>query len=197
MTYPTFPSGLIITNVVTKHFTPNFASTSLNKKTTARSRGIHRLEGSFDVYIQDERDQRRFEAFLLQVQGRLSPFYMRFGGARFSATDVNGTPSLAVATSIADTTISLKTLTGTIRAGDFFSLPNDDKVYMFMEDRTSPNLTGIPVFPAIRTAQPIDTVVTVEDVPVLARLQEDIQTITYGNGGLIHTATLNWVESLV
>lgn len=197
MAYPSFPSGLIISNVIVKHYTPNFAATSLNKRTTARSRGIHRLEGSFDVYIQDERDQRKFEAFLAQVQGRLSPFYMRFGGARFTALGINGVPALNSATNVGDTTISLKTMTGNVYAGDFFTLLNDDKVYMFMEDRDSASLADIPVFPALRSAQVVDTVVTTTDVPVLMRMTEDIQTITYGNGGLIHTATINWVESLV
>lgn len=194
MSFEVIPQNLIISNVTIDHITPNFYAESVNLQGRSRDRGIHRWAGSFDITIADELDKRKFEAFLLKVRGRLNPFYMSFGG-RFSSPGVSGVLALASAASVGDTSIVLKAFSGTVNEGDVFTLPNDDKVYMFMETK---NGSGpINIYPALRQSQVVDGVITVNDVRPLIRLDKDVQTVNYEDTGAIHTATFKWKEALM
>ena len=185
------PSNLIISNVQIKHDTPVFYNESINRKGNSYDRGVHQLKGSFDVTIQTEEHQRAFESFLIKARGRLNPFYISLG-KRFS-TNINNL-FLDGIHSIGQNQLGFGLGVGTIYDGTMFTLANDDKVYMTVQDYT--HAQPIEIFPPLRKAQPDGAAATFRDIKVLARLESDIQMVDYEEAGLMHTSTLNWIEVL-
>lgn len=189
-----FPSDLIISNMSINHNTPNFYNESINMVGSSQDRGIHRLEGSFDVSIISERHQKAFEGFLLKVRGKLKPFYLTLARGRFTSSEVLSTPTLNGSHGIGENILSLKAFSGNIRSGDMFTILNEDKVYIALDDRTGAG--DVEIYPPIRKTFVDSTPLNFINFKILMRLSSDIQSIDYEESGLIHTATINFQEAL-
>lgn len=189
-----FPSGLIISNVKIKHNIPTLFNRALNKKATANDRGIHIIEGSFDVTISSDADKRAIEAFLLRLRGRANPFFLRLGNRFTSASPVSGAKVLGSHTA-GDDILRLQTITGNITNGDLFTINNSNKVYMALEN-ISTGSGFLDIYPPLRKDTSSETPVNFTDVAIQARLTSDVQEISYNEGGLIHVLTFNWEEAL-
>lgn len=186
-----FPSNLLVSNVEISHYTPNYYNEGMSLISSSLDRGIHRLTGSFDVHITSQTDQMAFEAFLMKIRGRLNPFYINLGG-RFN-TPITGV-TLSGIHGINVSTLDLGIFSGTIQAGSMFTLVNDDKVYMALDDRTG---TGsVDIYPSLRLAQADAAALNFGNVKILVRLNEDAQFIQYSEAGLIHMITVNFKEDL-
>lgn len=195
ITITPLPDGCVISNVVVNHNTPQFATKSLSLKQKTKERNLHQLSGSFDVHLPDERTQKRFESWLCKVRGRANAFELKLSG-RFTAGShlAQLTPKLFTETTSGVTTITLRAISGEVWEGDMFTFANDRKVYVATSDGSSSSKT-ISFYPPARIAHHINEPLNF-DVTVTAMLNEDLQTITYEESGLIHTVTVNWTEYL-
>lgn len=191
----TLPTDIIISNVEITQSTPQFVTTSLNKKTRAKDRGIHQIKGTFDITITGDREQRRFESWLLKMRGRLNQFPIELGG-RFSAAPTRvRNVTLASGAAVGATSLSISGFVGTIWEGDYFNLPNDTKLYMALNDLSGAGGT-LNIHPPLRQSQLINTSLETENVQVLAMLDADEQPVSYTEGGIITEYSCKWEEYL-
>ena len=185
-----FPHDLaILSDVILTQNTPVYSTESLSLIRTARSRGIHRLEGSIIATV-EESNIRAFEAFLVQVEGRLNQIKLKLPGRFDSKTAVNATTSVALIPG--NTNVGMAGQTGTVSIGDYFTLANDPKIYMAITGGAG----TISVFPAIRNDAPFGTGIKFIDVEAELYLTEDAQSINYTETGRICTYQFNFVEAL-
>lgn len=185
------PPEFIISNVQVSHYTPNFFNESLSLIPNSASRGIHRLEGSLNITCYDEAAKRKLDAFYLKASGRLNPFHLSLGG-RFSSVTVTGNITLNQAASVGANKVNIKTFAGSISEGDFFTFPNDKKVYTFMQDKVGAG--DVAIFPALRQPQSAGAIIDTSDVKPYIRLTGDRQKIDYDNS--THESKFQWVETL-
>lgn len=189
------PQGIIKTSLEVTQSTPQFKTTSLNKKRRSKDRGIHQLKGKIDFKLTGEREQRRFEAWLLKMRGTLNQFNLVLGN-RFSApTNRLNNVRLDSDAGIGAITLNIGGFTGELWEGDYFTMPNDTKVYMALNDLSSSGGT-LNIYPALRVAQLTNTRLTTYDVPIRAMLKTDEQLIVYNEAGLITDYTCDWEEYL-
>ena len=188
------PSNLNISNITLSHNTPVYYNESLNFIGGGTDRALHRLEGTFDVFVDDTISQRALEAFLLKVRGRLNPFYLEFGTRFISETVTSNLITVTAAGTSGDTVVSTDVFAGSISAGDMFNITNDEKTYVALDDHSGAG--DLSIYPPVRkdfiSSINLDFLTT----KIAARLTGDIQTINYGHGGLIHTSTFNWIEAI-
>ncbi len=192
------PSGIIVSDVKIQHNIPNFYAESLSLSGRAKSRNIHRIEGSLTLTAGNPASQRKLEMFLLQVQGRRNTFELELGHRFSSATATGSGNFLAVSgEGIGSTSIALykSGSIGDITGGDMFNVINDDKVYMALND-TSGTPDSINIFPPLYKSLVVDSQIDFKSVKIIARLREDIQSVEYTEGGHITTYTLNFIENL-
>jgi hypothetical protein len=190
----TMPSNLIVSDIILAHNTPAYYTESLNLGGRSIDRGIHRIEGSFNITTDSSANKRGLEAFLLRVRGRTNPFFLDLPD-RFKSDTVLSTFVQANAAGTAgDNTISVDAFSGSIAAGDMFNLINDDKTYIALGDLTGAGT--IDIFPPVRKSFVDNTQLDFLTTKILVRFREDIQSVNYTFGGLIHTSTFNWMEAL-
>ena len=94
---------------------------------------------------------------------------------------LKGTVSSIVATKVAatagSTSISLKNVTGTFKAGDLIKFNSHSKIYMIVADATGDGSSEatITIEPPVRQALLADDTVIYTNVPFTARLTSDLQ----------------------
>lgn len=187
------PSDLIISDVDITQSTPQFVTSALNKKRRSKDRGIHQLKGSFNITVTGDREQRRFDSWLLKMRGRLNQFPLVLGN-RFSVDPSRlQNVTLGSSASIGATSLNIAGFFGNIWEGDYFTLPNDTKVYMAQNDLTSSGGT-LQIYPPLRQAQLINTGLVFENIEVLAMLDADEQPVSYTEGGIITEYACKWEE---
>lgn len=189
------PTDIIVSNVEVTQSTPQFVTTSLNNKRRTKNRGLHQFKGTFDITITGDREQRRFEGWLAKMGGRLNQFNLILGG-RFT---VNSTRlrnvTLSTDAGVGSTTLNVSSFIGDLWEGDFFKLPNDNKVYVALNDLSS--VGGVlNVQPPLRLQQTAGAPMEFENLSVLAMLDSDEQPVTYAEGGIITEYSCKWEEYL-
>lgn len=188
------PSGILISNVEVTHYTPQFVTTSLNLKRNSKDRGIHQLRGTFDVTVSGERENKKFESWLVKMKGRLNYMNLDLGGRFSAASHLSQNPQIAVDTPIGTTQVNVKNIVGEIWEGDFVNFLNDPKVYVIGNDLVGSG--NISITPALKTIQLNNAVTQMQNVIVRANLTEDMQTLSYNEGGIITEYTCTWEEFL-
>ena len=186
------PTELIFSNLTVTHNIPNFRTESINLKQKTKGRGLHRMEGSINVTVGGLREQKAWTAFLMKIRGSLNEFQLDL--PLHFASDININPTLSVAAGVGATQLQVGAFPGIIYAGSCFTLLNDTKIYHITEDVVSGGT--LQVFPAIRQAQLVNTPAEFINPLLTVRFDEDNQSITYAENGLILEATLNWLEAL-
>lgn len=189
--YP-LPSDLIISDVKIDHFTPQFVTQSLNLKRRSKDRDLHQLRGTFNIKIVGERQQRQFESWLGKMKGRLNQFEINLGGRFAVPRSRLQEPRTSTLANVGSNEIILSAFTGQIWEGDFLKLPNDNKVYMALNDVTGSGTLNI--MPSLRQSQQPNTQLTMNEVTIIAMLDDDNQSITYSEGGIITDFTCAWKE---
>jgi hypothetical protein len=190
----TMPSNLIVSDIILAHNTPSYYTESLNLGSKSIDRGIHRVEGTFTVTTDTNANKRALEAFLLRVRGRTNPFFLDLPDRFKSATVLSTFIEVDAAGTSGDNTISVGPFSGSIAAGDMFNILNDDKTYIALNDLTGAGT--IDIFPPVRRSFVDNSQLDFLTTKMLVRFREDIQSVSYTFGGLIHTSTFNWMEAL-
>ncbi|QWL58199.1 hypothetical protein HQ400_07730 [Aeromonas jandaei] len=183
--------GFIISGVEMTEETPNLFTQSSNYTANARSRGLHRLGFSFDVFLATDQDVKAFRAFYLNTRGRLNPFVLDLMPIGFSTDDTPWYNPLF--TSVRNVTVANPIATGAnsmvlagvstpIPAGSMFQFPNDSKIYTLLKDARA-NQT-VEFFPASRQVVPASSVLIFDVKPVL-RLDEDKTKLNLSKGSSV------------
>lgn len=186
------PDSLIFSNLVVKHNIPNYKTESISMKQKTKARGLHRMEGTIDVTLGDLQSQKAWTSFLLRVQGSLNEFEL--GLPLHFTSDIVSNPTITSPVGIGTTQLNLGAFGGTILQGSCFTVLNDPKIY-----HTTSDITGggnVNIYPALQKSQLANTVLNFKTPKITVRFSEDVQSITYGEGGLILDATIDWVEAL-
>ena len=91
--------------------------------------------------------------------------------------NVSGTVLVNGVHAVADTTITVDAMTGTLKAGDFIKFAGHNKVYMVVADVTSDgsNEATVTIEPPLLTALGNNEIVTYDNVPFTVHLTNDIQ----------------------
>jgi len=189
-----FPTGLIISNVIISHYTPNFINTSLNLKTTTYGRGVHQIKGSFDVTVSGEQQKRLFESFLLKIQGKLNPFYLNLKGRFNSPTVTTVAVPVSSIAGIGALSLNTSTFMGTISEGDMFSISNDTKVRIATSTTTTN--TALTFFPPLTKPLLITDTLNFKNVNLYVRSTTDDPKMNYTQSGIIHTTKIKFEEVL-
>jgi|TARA_B100001093_G_scaffold227002_1_gene217542 hypothetical protein len=91
--------------------------------------------------------------------------------------NVSGTVLVNGVHAVADTTITVDAMTGTLKAGDFIKFAGHNKVYMVVADVTADgsNEATVTIEPPLLTALGNNEIVTYDNVPFTVHLTNDIQ----------------------
>ena len=91
--------------------------------------------------------------------------------------NVSGTVLVNGVHAVADTTITVDAMTGTLKAGDFIKFASHNKVYMVVADVTADgsNEATVTIEPPLLTALGNNEIVTYDNVPFTVHLTNDIQ----------------------
>jgi len=91
--------------------------------------------------------------------------------------NVSGTVLVNGVHAVADTTITVDAMTGTLKAGDFIKFAGHSKVYMVVADVTADgsNEATVTIEPPLLTALGNNEIVTYDNVPFTVHLTNDIQ----------------------
>ena len=147
------------------------------------------------------------------VYGELMAFIMKQRSSKENFTiippeiedargNVSGTVLVNGSHAVADTTINIDGMTGTLKAGDFVKFASHNKVYMVVADATADgsNEATITIEPPLITALADDSVVTYDNVPFTVHLTNDIQEFgTVGadkDGNVLYQFELDVEETL-
>ena len=190
-----FPHSIgYISNVSLTEYTPNYSTTSLSLIKRSRSRGIHRLDGSFDFTLTGENNKKALRAFLLKTRGRGEVIELNLGCDIFDTT-IFGNPQCNGAIGIGADSFSVDGFSSEIPAGALFTLPNDTKVYTATNSIFNNGV--MDVFPHIRKSQVDNSPLNFSNVTLSVNLTEDTQTVTHSEQGIIHTMNFTFQEALV
>lgn len=171
---------------------PSFTTTSLNRKTNSRSRGIHQLKGSFDVIVEGIEEQKALEAWFCELGGRANEFEIDLP-ERFKTTGISN-PLTTSNEGIGTSSMTLSGFTGTITAGSFFNMLNDSKTYISLN--TVSGGGTINFRPALRQSQLTSSLINFTTPTILARLTSDLGTFNYIEQGSIVRYSIDWEEAL-
>lgn len=183
--------GFIISDVELTEETPNLFTQSNNYTANARSRGLHRLGFSFDVFLATDQDLKKFRAFYLNTRGRLNPFVLDLMPVGFSVDDTpwynplfTSVRNVTVANPIAvgANSMTLAGVSSAIPAGSMFQFPNDSKIYTLLADAKANQ--AVEFFPACRQVVQEKSVLEFDVKPVL-RLDEDKTKMNLSKGSSV------------
>ena len=187
------PQGILISEVEVTHFTPNFKTESLNLVEKVKSRGLHRLEGSFKVMIgKDIESQKAWQAFLLKTKGTLSTFEVDL--PMLFKSDLNSNPNVIGSYSVGATQLELASLSEKIYAGSCFTIPNDTKVYYILDTIEYGGI--VEIYPALRNNILSNATLNFISPVITARFDEDKQIITFSENGFVLEANVSFKEAL-
>ena len=116
--------------------------------------------------------------------------------------NVSGTVLVNGVHAVADTTITVDAMTGTLKAGDFIKFAGHDKVYMVVADVTADgsNEATVTIEPPLITALANNEVVTYDNVAFTVHLTNDIQEFGVAgadkDGALLYQFEFDVEESL-
>tara|TARA_R110001592_G_scaffold271766_2_gene538305 strand:+ start:791 stop:1402 length:612 start_codon:yes stop_codon:yes gene_type:complete len=116
--------------------------------------------------------------------------------------NVSGTVLVNGVHAVADTTITVDAMTGTLKAGDFIKFASHNKVYMVVADVTADgsNEATVTIEPPLLTALGNNEIVTYDNVPFTVHLTNDIQEFGVAgadkDGALLYQFEFDVEESL-
>lgn len=192
MTTLTLPDEIIISNVQITHNMPSFNTESLSLKTKSRDRGLHRMEGSFDVTIQGLNAQKAWTAFLLKLRGRYNTFYLDL--PHHFKSDIYKNPHLLSSEGIGTTAINLGGIYSELFAGSCFTMLNDPKTYHILDNIYEDG--SVDIYPALMKPQSENSVVEFVDPKITCRLADDVPAIEYAENGILVQTTINFIEAM-
>ncbi|MGY3913595.1 hypothetical protein ACW5XW_23955 [Aeromonas piscicola] len=161
---------------------PTLISETVSYKTVAMSRGIHRLEVSGSIMLENQDQVRKWQAFILGVLGRAmpwkldtgadsswhNPFYLPVRGVTLSTSGGIGNTKLTVSQ------------VNQMRLGALVQFGDNLKIHVITDIQQQNS--QITIFPPLPYAMPQGTPLKF-DVKPLLRFDEDNFKVIYGSRG--------------
>lgn len=175
------PSQLIIESVELKSNSPTIVSEGRNLVTLARSIPTHRWEMTLKSVNLTILDSRAVSAWVNSLGGRNGTFTAVIPEVSAPKGVATGSPLVSGAHAIGVGTVNLTGFTanivGQLRAGDMVKFANHSKVYQVTADANSSaaGAVTLSIYPKLMKAVPTATALTMNNVPFLLRLDNDIQ----------------------
>lgn len=192
MAFLSWPSDIPFGNVKITSDQPTYQSVTHSRKQLTRSRNIQQYEITFDVVL-DEEQERRLSAFLMQLNGRLTPFYFTIPRRSSSLDRIYGSVQVSSDLAAGQNSIPIHGFTGTIKAGDYIQFINDSKMYMAVQDcKAGQNLQ---IVPTLRKPILTGSDVLTQDLKFLVTLSDD-RTETQSSFYGVHKLKLKVIEYL-
>ncbi|MCX4071915.1 hypothetical protein [Aeromonas caviae] len=132
---PYLPNRLFISNPDVKVSIPTLSTESANGKRTVVKRNYSQFEITFTWAALDEVAVKTASAFLMKNSA--TAFQVQVPGENKPAADIAGSPIAQGNYNAGAATIRVEGFTGTITAGDRFTIANDTKVYTALNSLTA------------------------------------------------------------
>lgn len=188
------PPGLIISDVNVTNIHKVYTTESMSGKFVSRDSGVQRFKGTLRLTaLGGFRGGQTLNGFLAKLRGRSREFELELCGTYASDTVI--TPVMVqTAASIGSTNITIGNYLGSVYSGQVFNGPNDNKMYICLDDATG-NST-IEIIPQLKVALEIGNQLNFTNPVFTVVLDSNETTIEHSESGYITSATLNWFESL-
>ena len=180
MAFLTWPSDIPFGNVKITSDQPTYQSVTHSRKQLTRSRQIQQYLISFDIVLNEEQE-RRLSAFLMKLNGRLTPFYFEIPRRSSSQNNIYGSVQIAQDLAAGQNSIPVQGFSGRIKAGDYIQIQNDPKMYMAVDDCIAGE--SLNIVPSLRKPVLTSDVIETQDLKFLVSLTKDktdIQSPFYG-----------------
>ncbi len=180
----TYPSSPIFASVGFKSVYYNLSSQSLSGRTQVRNVGGQRFEFSASYSRLSRAEFAPVLAFVMTQRGMAETFNVVLPEISSKTGNATGTVRSTAIHAIGVTTVSIDGLSGVLKTGDVVKFANHAKVYMITADRSG---TGnLSIEPSLQSAVANNEVITYDNVPFLARLNNDIQEYSLASASLVN-----------
>lgn len=180
MAFLTWPSDIPFGNVKITSDQPTYQSVTHSRKQLTRSRQIQQYLISFEIALNEEQE-RRLSAFLMKLNGRLTPFYFEIPRRSSSQNNIYGSVQIAQDLAAGQNSIPVQGFSGRIKAGDYIQIQNDSKMYMAVDDCIAGE--SLNIVPSLRKPVLTNDVIETQDLKFLVSLTKDktdVQSTFYG-----------------
>ena len=182
-TYPATPK-FASTNFKSVFY--NVSSTTITGRTQVRNIGGQRFEFSASYPPLTRGEFAPVQAFIMAQRGMAESFSIVLPQISEKSGDASGNVVVDGVTSVGETTVSVQGATGTFKAGDMIKFADHSKVYMILNDVTAASgLADINIMPPLRASLADGEAVTIDDVPFLVRLSQDVQEYSLGLASIV------------
>jgi hypothetical protein len=189
------PSGLIISDVSVTNVHKSYITESMTGKFQSRDSGVQRFKGTVTLTAAGGyRGGQTLNGFLAKIKGRLNKFELQLGCTYASDTIVSGNVSVNGSRSIGSTLVTIDGYNGNVHSGQVFNAPNDDKMYICLDDIS--NFGTMEIVPALAVALNDNDILNFTNPSFTVILDSSETTIEHSEAGLITSTKLNWTETL-
>jgi hypothetical protein len=200
MTVYYFEGSPIVAPLTIESNEPVFSVDSINLKQQRASQGVQRWELSFQIQTKDI-EEDYFVAMVSQANLARTMVMPQLNSVVKKVTVTNA--AVTNSTNAAATSVVMNfNQVGFLPKGTFIKFSNHSKIYAVTSNiNTVVGTISVPIYPSLRTATPINTVVYhvgSETKPVLSYFRdlETLQGITYEDGVLVNPGTVKIIEAL-
>ncbi|MFM5339411.1 hypothetical protein ACEUA8_01495 [Aeromonas veronii] len=180
-TFNTTDYKVIISNIALDSVSPVLSTQAANGKERVISRNLQYYKGELTITCADL-DAVRYVSAFFERNDRSKSFYISLPGYNEPTKRITSTPTISGSYAAGAATVKVSGFTGTITAGDYFTIANDTKVYMALNDAAA--LDFLNIKPTLRL--PITTSAPINVYPkMLVRLVSD--TVIYKTQGVTFT----------
>ena len=189
MSYPTSPE---FNAIAIESNSPTLSSTSVNGRIQSRKIGGQKWTFTANYPPMTQAEFKPVWAYIVSKQGSHGVFTIV--PPIVASTGGTGTGTVTcTSAAIGATAITIASLTGTLKAGDFVKFANHTKVYMLTADRDGAG--AIAIEPPLVAALSSNEQMTYANVPFTVRLANDLQKYKLGAGQL-YRFEVDFVEAL-
>ena len=193
---PQLPTSPAPSSVSLDIHQPSGKSTSLSGHPQSRSSGLHSWEVDFSYALLEFDERDAIMAFLTSLKGRVVPFDVIVPTHSENSGIVSSSTALSDGIYAVDaTTITLRSVDGTLKPFNLLSVNGKTKVYSVV---TASAVVGgvqtVTIMPPLKTAMADGAIWNVKDVPIYCALDDD--SISCSTKGMSATVKFNMVEEI-
>jgi len=173
MPYPTTPK---FTAAGVESYDPTLVSEAISGRIQSRKVGSQQWKFTASYAPLTRSEFAPVWAFLASQRGRHGIFTIILPELSASSGNPSGTVTTSAAL-VGTSAVTVASLTGTLKAGDFFKFSGHDKVYMLTADRAGAG--SISFIPELVSAVGSEQLIY-NDVPFTVRMANDVQSYKVG-----------------
>jgi len=179
----TYPASPVFASVGFKSVYYNLSSQSLSGRTQVRNIGGQRFEFSANYSRLSRSEFAPVLAFVMSQRGMAETFSIVLPEISSKTGNASGTIRASSLTAVGATAVPVDGISGVLKTGDMVKFANHAKVYMITADRSGNG--SLSIEPALQAAVANNEALTYDNVPFLARLNNDIQEYALASASLV------------